>query len=477
MAVDLTDAVFDGFKLIVTSVTIGSAQNADVQITGFDSTTRTFGNSDSGTITTSGSSFELKGGKSGVLTFAQSTNSSGNPEGYQLRGFSYDVVQIEPDVTDFTDFAFYRWTPLKMREGNEVQLAQFTFFNEGEDLLATRRASGDPMPILTGPEPLDNRRLTALIDGNLTRSQWFASGVPFEPVTFQFNESIRIDGYMMWTAGDLPHRDPISWTLEGSNDGSDWAMLASVKDNPTPENRNTRYLETGQFAIGQIEEGADVKPGLSFEDWLDIQFPDEEDRKNPELVDQSAAPAGDGMANLMKYAFGFEALTPVAGADLRPAKVEDGVITLSYRERVGATGISYLPEKSFNLIDWDSEGIQQVSSPQPDGEFKWVTIELELNEEVRAFLRIQVNDLLFFDGTFPERGPVAQTWTEAFERLGPIAGAPPRENRPELEGKVVTGYQGWFGAEGDGSGMGWRHYGGGATNSTRAALPSTCGPT
>jgi hypothetical protein len=66
-----------------------------------------------------------------------------------------------------------------------------------------------------------------------------------------------------------------------------------------------------------------------------------------------------------------------------------------------------------------------------------------------------------------ERDPTRQ---EVIDALRPFTGAAGRDaEHTSLIGTVMCGYQGWFAAEGDGSGRGWRHYA-----SRRSFQPGSC---
>ena len=60
---------------------------------------------------------------------------------------------------------------------------------------------------------------------------------------------------------------------------------------------------------------------------------------------------------------------------------------------------------------------------------------------------------------FGKEPPVSRD--EAYRVLSPAeqSAGDTREKPEGLEGRVVTGYQGWFRAEGDGTGLGFHHYG------------------
>lgn len=48
-----------------------------------------------------------------------------------------------------------------------------------------------------------------------------------------------------------------------------------------------------------------------------------------------------------------------------------------------------------SLGAWELDGIERLSPtvPSDDGEFEWVTIQMELGAAAKAFLRVQILDL------------------------------------------------------------------------------------
>ncbi len=69
-------------------------------------------------------------------------------------------------------------------------------------------------------------------------------------VTFEMTDPIAVGSYSFTTANDASGRDPSSWTLFGSNDGTNWTMLDDLSDIKLSDSR----FYTQNFAIDNDEE-------------------------------------------------------------------------------------------------------------------------------------------------------------------------------------------------------------------------------
>lgn len=136
---------------------------------------------------------------------------------------------------------FYRFTPIATRPGADGhQLSEFSFFHNGTEL--NLFATNAPAPqangstgtndnlvnvIVTNPGGAGNAAETApmLVDG-LTSTKLLDRRV--KPIVFEFEQAVAIDSYRFSTANDVDLRDPVKWTLEGSDDGSSWVLIDNV---------------------------------------------------------------------------------------------------------------------------------------------------------------------------------------------------------------------------------------------------------
>lgn len=123
-----------------------------------------------------------------------------------------------------------------------------------------------------------------------------------------------------------------------------------------------------KFQMGTPEElGFDPPEAaeMSYNNWLLRHFTEAE-RNDAAISSRGADPAGDGVTNIIKYAFGMNPWVPVSGADLPQAEMNDGALRLSYPELHEPRDIDYSPQLSVNLGDWTGDGVMEVErSPHP----------------------------------------------------------------------------------------------------------------
>lgn len=133
------------------------------------------------------------------------------------------------------NFRYYRFLPVRVRDnGTEIQLTEFRFFLAG----APVSYSG-----VTVTNPGGSNLVTAAqgaskaIDGIvLSTNKWFDN--KSQPLVFDFGSAKTIDSYNFNTGNDFAGRDPVSWRIQGGNDGTTWTNLDIINGNDTTTARN-----------------------------------------------------------------------------------------------------------------------------------------------------------------------------------------------------------------------------------------------
>lgn len=118
---------------------------------------------------------------------------------------------------------------------------------------------------------------------------------------------------------------------------------------------------------------------------------------NPAISGNSAEPAGDGVPNLLKYAFNLDPL--INGIAYLPATSVAAIggnhyLTLTYTQDMFASGITYVPQVSSDLVHWFSgAGYVAPVSATPNGDGVTETVVVQCVTPMGAtpqFIRLQV---------------------------------------------------------------------------------------
>jgi hypothetical protein len=128
-------------------------------------------------------------------------------------------------------YLYYRWqitqTKVTPPDNNAVQAAEFVFQIGGVDqsmvgVTVTNPSGNNPVGE-TPPNLVDNNLTTKALDLNFVTNG-------LTNFIFQFSSAKSFNGYRWATANDFDTRDPKSWTIAGSNNGTTWTTLSTVSN-------------------------------------------------------------------------------------------------------------------------------------------------------------------------------------------------------------------------------------------------------
>ena len=159
------------------------------------------------------------------LTTTTYTLVAANEEGSKTRTLTIGVAG--PAV-----YRYFRFVPVTLRGGqNMVQLAEFQM------LINATRLAGATATNPGGSNSQSAGEGASKGTDNDLGSKWLDANK--QPLVLDFGTAVAATGYRIATANDAQERDPVSWRVEGSQNGTSWALVDEQSNVFPTTQRNT----------------------------------------------------------------------------------------------------------------------------------------------------------------------------------------------------------------------------------------------
>lgn len=136
-------------------------------------------------------------------------------------------------------YRYWRWYVSDVADAGAedgMQAAEFRFQFHGVNISLVGAAVSAP-GVGTGGGTAEN--VERLINGNLDEKFYNSLSTGVTDVRIDLVNARSFTGYQWATANDMPSRDPKSWTVQASNDGTNWTVIHTVSNYTATSNRNT----------------------------------------------------------------------------------------------------------------------------------------------------------------------------------------------------------------------------------------------
>ena len=274
-------------------------------------------------------------------------------------------------------YRYYRFVPVALRDtgaADSVQISEFQMLDGGNRIAgATASNPGGSSPGGEGPDKGNDNDLS---------SKWL-DFTKTTPLILDFGAPTATTGYRIGSAGDADERDPVSWRVEGSHDGTAWILLDEKTGYAFPTARDT-YLPdfffnrapvfTGFAASTPYETQAEISKSKIL---LNASDPDGD---TVTITTAGPATAQGGTAALQATTILYTPAAGYTGADSFSITLSDGrgglttgtvTVTVDANGGIGPNaptitlgtgtaqvlfhgipGRNYEAQRSTNLVDW-----------------------------------------------------------------------------------------------------------------------------